>query len=611
MEKIKNYFQLHRKNYFSLGIQTTIMVAMSTVTFIIAILIGVILYQRYSRSLSQLSVLDTQQIIEQASRNFEGNLKDIRQISDTAYYNVIQEHVVGSQEFAHDLSLLYDTNQNEVVTIALYNQNGSLISAEPVSQQKEDPNVTQQKWFLQATSEIENLHFSTPHIQNLFEDSSHKYHWVVSVSRAVDITNQGEPEMGVLLVDLDYSIISDVMEQLNDKENGQYVYLADRDGNLIYHPKAVQIQRGFKDENQKKIVALDDGIYSDRLNGENRQIIVGTVAYTGWRLVGVIPESASTPSIRRFRYFIFAALTLLIMMMLLVNRIVAKRISSPITRLSESVKDYEAGSKPSIYIGGSSEIRHLGLSVQKSYEQIDELMKEIVKQQNKRRKSEIAALQSQINPHFLYNTLDSITWMIESGRDQEAVTMISELARLLRISLSKGRTIISLEDEFQHSKSYMNIQKVRYKERFQVEFDIEPEVMQCATVKLIVQPVLENAIYYGVGEMDSDDEGKIIIRGQKKGEDIYISVIDNGFGMSQETINEIFSGKERKSKRGSGVGIINVHTRIQLLFGPEYGLSIESELDEGTTVTLHLPAIPFTEENRKRLEQDMEGKEAK
>ena len=224
---------------------------------------------------------------------------------------------------------------------------------------------------------------------------------------------------------------------------------------------------------------------------------------------------------------------------------------------------------------------------------------------------EYKMLQSQINPHFLYNTLDSITWMIESGRDQEAVTMISELARLLRISLSKGRTIISLEDEFQHSKSYMNIQKVRYKERFQVEFDIEPEVMQCATVKLIVQPVLENAIYYGVGEMDSDDEGKIIIRGQKKGEDIYISVIDNGFGMSQETINEIFSGKERKSKRGSGVGIINVHTRIQLLFGSEYGLSIESELDEGTTVTLHLPAIPFTEENRKRLEQDMEGKEAK
>lgn len=611
MEKIKNYFQLHRKNYFSLGIQTTIMVAMSTVTFIIAILLGVILYQRYARSLSQLSVLNTQQIIEQTSRNFEGNLKDIRQISDTAYYNVIQEHAAGSQEFAHDLSLLYDTNQNEVVTIALYNQNGSLISAEPVSQQKEDPNVTQQKWFLQATSEIENLHFSTPHIQNLFEDSSRKYHWVVSVSRAVDITNQGEPERGVLLVDLDYSIISDVMEQLNDKENGQYFYLADRDGNLIYHPKAVQIQHGFKDENQKKIVALDDGIYSDCLNGENRQIIVGTVAYTGWRLVGVIPESASTPSIRRFRYFIFAALTLLIMMMLLVNRIVAKRISSPITRLSESVKDYEAGSEPSIYIGGSSEIRHLGLSVQKSYEQIDELMKEIVKQQNKRRKSEIAALQSQINPHFLYNTLDSITWMIESGRDQEAVTMISELARLLRISLSKGRTIISLEDEFQHSKSYMNIQKVRYKERFQVEFDIEPEVMQCATVKLIVQPVLENAIYYGVGEMDSDDEGKIIIRGQKKGEDIYISVIDNGFGMSQETINEIFSGKERKSKRGSGVGIINVHTRIQLLFGPEYGLSIESELDEGTTVTLHLPAIPFTEENRKRLEQDMEGKEAK
>ncbi len=143
------------------------------------------------------------------------------------------------------------------------------------------------------------------------------------------------------------------------------------------------------------------------------------------------------------------------MMLLEVNRIISRKISRPILNLNESVKAYEAGGKNDIYIGGSSEIRHLGYSVRKSYEQIEELMQEIIRQQTELRKSEMDALQSQINPHFLYNTLESITWMVEANKNKEAVFMISELAKLLRISLSKGRTIIKISDEIQHSRSYM------------------------------------------------------------------------------------------------------------------------------------------------------------
>lgn len=142
-----------------------------------------------------------------------------------------------------------------------------------------------------------------------------------------------------------------------------------------------------------------------------------------------------------------------------VNRIISKKISRPILKLNESVKAYEAGGPTDIYIGGSSEIRHLGYSVQKSYEQIEALMQEIIREQTERRKSEMDALQSQINPHFLYNTLESITWMVEAKKNLDAVFMISELAKLLRISLSKGRTVIRISDEIQHSRSYMNIQK--------------------------------------------------------------------------------------------------------------------------------------------------------
>ena len=261
-----------------------------------------------------------------------------------------------------------------------------------------------------------------------------------------------------------------------------------------------------------------------------------------------------------------------------------------------------AGGKTDIYIGGSSEIRHLGYSVQRSYERIETLMEEIIRQQNERRKSELDALQSQINPHFLYNTLESITWMIEAQKNEEAVIMISELAKLLRVSLSRGKTIIPVKDELQHSRSYMNIQLVRYKERFQMEFQTDKEIEDYCIVKLVIQPILENAIYYGVGNMDEDDEGKITVRGEKKEDDIYIIIEDNGMGMRKEVLENILKDNNKVPKHGSGVGVINVHSRIQLMFGEQYGLEIYSEPDEGTRVVIHIPAIPYTKENAEQLE---------
>ena len=278
------------------------------------------------------------------------------------------------------------------------------------------------------------------------------------------------------------------------------------------------------------------------------------------------------------------------------------QISKPIRKLDESVKTYEAGGKTDIYIGGSSEIRHLGYSVQRSYERIETLMEEIIRQQNERRKSELDALQSQINPHFLYNTLESITWMIEAQKNEEAVIMISELAKLLRVSLSRGKTIIPVKDELQHSRSYMNIQLVRYKERFQMEFQTDKEIEDYCIVKLVIQPILENAIYYGVGNMDEDDEGKITVRGEKKEDDIYIIIEDNGMGMRKEVLENILKDNNKVPKHGSGVGVINVHSRIQLMFGEQYGLEIYSEPDEGTRVVIHIPAIPYTKENAEQLE---------
>ena len=584
------------------NIQSIIMSVLMAITLVTIVTMGFLLYQRFKLAIDKMAVSNTEATVESTVDRVNSDLLDIRQIFDAANYNIVQEFDISSEKFAEQFSLLYEVNSDKIESLALYGNEGRLIASEPVAVEKENIDVTGQDWYKNAESAIENVHFSIPHIQNLYEDGLYRYHWVVSLSRYVDINDGEIPGSGVLLVDMKYSVIEDVLKQINDSSEGIYYYMISRDGQMIYHPRKTEMARGLFEENSLKASGYEEGTYEITTDGHKESVVVGNIAYTGWKLIGVVPESVQTARINNFRYYIFTTIMVLMMMLLEGNRLISRKISKPIRKLDESVKTYEAGGKPDIYIGGSSEIRHLGYSVQRSYERIETLMGEIIRQQNERRKSELDALQSQINPHFLYNTLESITWMIEAQKNEEAVIMISELAKLLRVSLSRGKTIIPVKDELQHSRSYMNIQLMRYKERFQMEFQMDKEIEDYCIVKLVIQPILENAIYYGVGNMDEDDEGKITVRGEKKEDDIYIIIEDNGMGMRKEVLENILKDNNKVPKHGSGVGVINVHSRIQLMFGEQYGLGIYSEPDEGTRVVIHIPAIPYTKENVEQLE---------
>ncbi len=596
-----------RKTFAQFNIQSIILSVLMTLSLVTVTVMGFLLYHRFKLASDKSAVANTEMTVESTIDRLNSSLLDLRQISDAANYNIVQEYDISSQEFTRQFSMLYETNTDKIQSLALYGDDGMLIESEPVATVKDNVKVADQKWYQDARSEIENIHFSTPHVQNLFDDGTFRYHRVVSLSRSVDINDGSTSGSGVLLVDMKYSVLEDMLERINETSSGIYYYLCSRDGEIIYHPRWTEINRGLFKEKNNKAASYEDGIYEMKTDGQKENVVVGSVAYTGWKLIGVVPESVQETSINKFRYYIITTILILVMMLLQVNRFISRKISRPIRELDESVKAYEAGAMPDIYIGGSAEIRHLGYSVQKSYEQIETLMKEIIQQQTERRKSELDALQSQINPHFLYNTLESITWMIEAQRNKEAVVMISELAKLLRVSLSRGKTIISIGDELQHGRSYMNIQRVRYKERFKVEFLIDEEIKNYCIVKLVIQPLLENAIYYGVGNMDEDDDGQILVRGEKKGEDIYISIEDNGMGMPEDIRDNILTDNSKVPKHGSGVGVINVHSRIRLMFGPEYGLEVYSELDEGTKVVIHIPAIPYTKENAEQLEKQTYG----
>jgi len=590
------------KKIYPRSIQVTILISFTVVSFVCMLFLGVAMYQRFESRSRQMVTDSSTRLLNQTVSGIEDYLRNMRRISDAMYYDVIKDRDLSEENIGSEMSLLYEANKDNLISFALFTDAGKLVSAAPIAVEKEGVHVTEQSWFMDALDRMDNLHFSVPHVQNLFtDDTDYRYHWVISLSRAAELNYGGTPRQGVLLLDMNYNTIEQMLKEVNNANSDQYVYLVSGTGQIIYHPKKQQIDTGIFHENITTHSMYDDGAYEESFEGENRIVVVDTVSYTGWKLVSVTPIKSLYLGLTSTRYFAIMILSLAILALIIMNRLVTKRVTGPLLKLNESIKKMEAGSPDTrIYIGGSYEVEHLGRTLQKAMDEISRLMKDIVTQQEEKRKSELDALQSQINPHFLYNTLDSIVWMIEGDHNKDAVFMITQLASLFRVSLSKGRTIIPIGDEIRHAENYMNIQMVRFKNSFSFNTEIEPEVKEYLTVKLIIQPILENAIYYGVKNME--DEGEIVLRAYKHKGEIFIEVKDNGYGMPKEKVKYLLTDDTRASKNGSGVGLINVHKRIQLRFGPEYGLHIESEPDEGTTVMIHLPAIEGTEENRIRLE---------
>ena len=215
-------------------------------------------YGRFVRVARQNAIEATQKTLSQSSQTLEQYLNGMRHVSDAAYYSSIRENDIGSRRLLEELSLLYEADKESIVTIAVYSSSGSLLAAEPVANQKMEPDVTRQEWFQAAIEGIENPHFSLPHVQNLFDADS--YRRVISLSRSVDLNTGDEPETGVLLLDFSSSDIEQMMQQLSGPLEGQYYYLCDSDGNLIAHPQKAQIMEGLLSEDTSDAAKHPDGI---------------------------------------------------------------------------------------------------------------------------------------------------------------------------------------------------------------------------------------------------------------------------------------------------------------------------------------------------------------
>lgn len=555
----------------------------------IAGFMGFFISRRYSAQISGVIEGDSQELAEQINISMSQYIHNMIRLSDSLYYNVIKK----GGEMENTFQLMYDTYKDSVESIALFRKDGTLIQVAPALSLSSHADIREEEWYEEAFGNSENIHFSQPGVQSYFESDA-DFPWVVSMSRFVQITEGKEVSEGVLLINIKYGAFAEIFR--NSTQTGdRYSFLMDGKGNLIYHPSHAMINEGFLEEPPEEIASRKDGSYKMVLNQEQTLCSVKTVGYTGWKIVSVMNQENEEIDGQKSQLFVVFMILLVLFGSMLFSSYLSTVLTRPIKNLESDVKRISDGELDlTVHTSGSFEVYHLGRSIQKMAIKIKGLMQAMLREQEEKRKSELDSLQAQITPHFLYNTLDIIVWMIEEERKQDAVCVVTALARLFRISLSKGKHIIRVGDELEHVRNYLIIQNFRFKDRFTYEFEIQDDVRNLSVIKLVVQPLVENAIYHGMDGMYGD--GLITISAYIREGDLYISVRDNGMGMKQEQLEALFDySKEVQTAKGNGLGVRNVHERIRLYFGEAYGLTITSELDVGTEVLLHLPAVEYTE----------------
>ena len=585
-----------KKIIYNRSIRNSIFIYFTITSLIAVLLIVISVYSRLSSQLSDTVKRENISLVNRVGSSMEVYLRNIMKLSDTIYYGIIKNVNLSEESINEEMTLLYNNNKDQVFNIALISKEGKPISVVPAARFRKNFDVAQEEWFVNALNKTENIHFTRPHVQKLFEKGSNGYRWVISMSRAVEITTGGSTEQAVLLIDMAYQGLDSVLDEVS-LGNGGYIYLMDSMGEIIWHPKFELIASGRVKENNLIAATYSDGSMEEEFNNTARTVVIKTVGYTGWKLVGVIKGTGISLNTIKTRLFIVFVIFLIIFIVVLINSYVSFRVTDPIRELEKSVKKLEEGNLDAdIYMGGSYEIQHLGKSVQDMKYRIKGLMQDIVTEHEEKRKSEFDSLQAQINPHFLYNTLDIIVWQIENEKQSEAVHTVTALARFFRLSLGKGKNIVTVKAEIDHVKNYLMIQHMRFKNKFDYEFEIAEDVLELSSLKLMLQPMVENAIYHGMEFMDGD--GLIKIKAWREADELYLSVTDNGLGMTEDKVAMVLAGKSNSGNgRGSGIGVKNVNERIKLYFGEDYGLKIDSEPDVGTTIIIHLPAKKYEEEN--------------
>ena len=551
----------------------------------------------YKHSITNQQDENTKQMAKQISNNIDFYIKDTENIinylsEDPRILTFLDYETSGNEINSKDIKeqatrtiYSFATFHPEMVGIMVVKQNDIFVS-DIMSRISRDP-LVKEKWYLQASQNTSTMHlFSKPvgrNISNVFQYSADE---VVSISKAVVDKKTGKC-IGVVLIDMKLDIIKSVIEYVKPAKTG-FIYIVDANGEIVYSPVNAIVYRIKNDWNKSS----SDKILIKRIKDVDYEIMHKDSVYTGWKTVEVFPLNESLKVMNSLAYYsiLIALITLLFAEILAI--FFTRSIVKPISKLKKLMKKTEEGNFDVVFNSKyNDEIGELGSAFNNMVREIKNLINLVQIEEKKKRKAEISILHAQIKPHFIYNTLDTIQWMAQEHEAQDIVDLVGNLTNLLRIGLSGGAEIIKISQEIKHVDSYLMIQKIRYEDKLNYEINIKEEILDLSVIKLILQPIVENAIYHGIKEKRGS--GYIKITGEIKNEKVHFTIEDNGIGIKKERlieINEMLKGKTI-SNTVVGYGIYNVNQKIKLTYGEEFGLEYHSIYEEGTIVEVWHPII--------------------
>lgn len=548
----------------------------------------------YTRSsLERNSRNNSEELVEQVNFNIESYVDYMENISQIIVGNGnIQDYFFGRDEAAkqaveqkmrEEFQTMLGVHR-DISNIILLGDNGRYFINSGGEELNEYARLEQKTWYRKAKEAGKNISLSTSHVQNIVKG---QYDWVVTMSRGLQNLKTGQVE-GILMIDLNYNEINDLCEAVSLGTRG-YVYIVDESGGIVYHPQQQLILSGVKKERLTQIISQGaSAVYTDE-RGEEKIYTPFYSEKTGWTIVGVVyvSELVEGEAVIWAIYFVIAgALGLLAIAMAV---FMSGNITKPVKQLEKAMDQAKTGDFTSVQIQvqGNNEIYRLQQNFSRMISQIEDLIQKNVHKEEEKRKIELKALQSQINPHFLYNTLDSIIWMIESEESEKAIQMTSALAHFFRQAIGKSDLYVTLREELEYTKNYLIIQKMRYADKLDYKIEVDERILEHRIIKLVLQPLVENALYHGLKYKAS--VGMIEIVGYQMQDSIVLKVSDNGIGMEEDFLCHIFEQKKQDGKKHSGIGIGNIRQRMQLYYGEQCEFKIESEKDVGTVVTMVIP----------------------
>ena len=552
---------------------TTILVSM--VVGVVAVILCCCIFlflDRYQSAMVQSARTSTAQAVSQVSNTVGNYLRDMNQAME-----LVEQSMSEEADSRDELLSAFLKFRPDVVAVTGYSETGELLDCWSPGREPKEEIFQNLSFDLERARAARTPYLTAPHVETIFESY---YPWVVTVTAPLE--ERGEAAWASL--DLSFSSISSYINNVSIGQRG-YCFLMDKSGNIVYHPQQQLLYSGLKTENTAALAAVGDGAYAD----DTVIYCLTSVEDSDWRIVGVsYVDELVNRNVHEMIRLSFLIAAVLLAVALLTSWLLSHLLGRPLRGLASAMESFETDADHFTYrpVNGTREVNELSASFGHMVLRIQQLMTTVREEEINLRKTELKALQAQINPHFLYNTLDSIAWMCEQGRNADAVKMVHALARLFRISISRGHELIPIAKEIEHAESYLQIQKYRYKNQFTYSFDVDPHCLDYYCNKITLQPIIENAINHGLDLLV--EEGRIEVKVCQDGNDILFFVRDNGVGMSAEQIESIM---QHGPKDRAGIGIKNVSDRLKIYFGKNYGLSITSEPDVGTCVEIRMPKI--------------------